>query len=163
MNILLVIDLQKQFKDKNGCYEKCLNFIKQHQKDYYIIGTLFKNYKNSMYVKHLNYKDCMYSNLTDIEYPYNELIIKTGYSANQYDSLSYTITKLLNESCNLSDIQFNIIGCDSDACILSTAFSLWDKNYNFNIFSEYIYTTATDFTNDDVLKILKRNFGSVVV
>lgn len=32
--ILIVIDLQKRFKDQNGDCERCLEYIENHRQDY---------------------------------------------------------------------------------------------------------------------------------
>ena len=57
--ILLVIDLQRQFKDDNGQYEMCLKYISEHKDKYdRIVGTIFRNTDNSMYEKKLDYSDC---------------------------------------------------------------------------------------------------------
>lgn len=31
--VIIVIDLQKQFKDNNGQYKKCIDFVKSHIDD----------------------------------------------------------------------------------------------------------------------------------
>lgn len=56
-----------------------------------------------------------------------------------------------------------VMGCDSDACVLATAFSFWDKGYSFRILSDLVYTTADGFDNETIVKLMKRNFGDCVV
>lgn len=155
--ILLVIDLQKQFKDDNGNYENCLNFLNRTGSDYYVIATLFQNTPNSMYVNHLQWSDCYEVKDSDIEFLHNKLVRKNGYSS---EDVVHILKDNLSKNPN-TDIF--IMGCDADACVLATAFQLWDAGISFQILSNYIYTTAEEFTKQDVLKILKRNFGDCVI
>ena len=182
---LLVIDLQKQFRDKNGEYEKCLRYIEEHRKDYqFIFSTIFsQNIKedfkcetslnmnglishqflqiNPNYMLHLNWNGCQDVKNSDLEYIHPEdekcIISKTGYSDNSKPPMLTTI-------CFELDDEIHIIGCDLDACIMAICFQLWDAGFtNFKVLSEYCYTTAEDFTKDDVLKIMRRNFGNCII
>lgn len=182
---LLVIDLQKQFRDKNGEYEKCLRYIEEHRKDYqFIFSTIFfQNTKedfrrktpvdmnglafhqppqaNPNYMLHLNWNGCKDVKNSDLEYihPDDEkcIIPKTGYSDNSEPPM-------LTSVCFGFDDEIHIIGCDLDACVMAICFQLWDAGYtNFKVLSEYCYTTAEDFTKDDVLKIMRRNFGNCII
>ena len=47
---LLVIDLQKEFKDNNKKYEKVLNFVNDKMHDYdFLIGTIFQNQNKNFF------------------------------------------------------------------------------------------------------------------
>ena len=182
---LLVIDLQKQFRDKNGEYEKCLRYIEEHRKDYqFIFSTIFfqntkKDFKrktpvdinglafhqppqtNPNYMLHLNWNGCKDVKNSDLEYmrPDDEkcIIPKTGYSDNSEPPMLTSVCFGFND-------EIHIIGCDLDACVMAICFQLWDAGYtNFKVLSEYCYTTAEDFTKDDVLKIMRRNFGNCII
>ncbi len=170
--VLLVIDLQKQFKDKNGKYEKCVNFVKEHFNDYYVIGSLFRNFDDSMYEKHLGWSECKdvtysFPGLSsDVEYPYHELICKNDRyninGTNELDCLNIYDKAREYTGEHIPKIKYYIIGCDADACVMATAFELWDRQYDFEILTDYIYTNAEDFSLDDVIKIMRRNFGDCV-
>ncbi len=173
-NVIIAIDLQKQFKDDKGQYEKCLEFINSHIDDgYYILGTIFRNYDDSMFERHLNWSECkdvqyIFNGMSeDIEYPFHKLILKSGYGI---DSDGYFVPSL-NEIYKIAGKQqnrccpnakFYLIGCDADACVLATAFTLWDRRDDFVILSDYVYTTAKDYDVTDIFKIMKRNFGDCV-
>ena len=92
------------------------------------------------------------------------MVVKTGYQA-QIEQIVENARKVAQKEDGkyMPDLRFDVIGCDADACILATAFSLWDRGDNFRILSNYIYTTATDFSKEDILKIMERNFGNCVV
>lgn len=154
MNILLVIDLQKEFyKDKKE--DKILSFIKNNYSKFdKVIATVFINTEDSNFVKALDYKDCKHSNIESIEFDGNYIILKKTYGLDIKELTSRGITK--NDT-------IYVVGCDSDACIMATCFTLFDNEYDFRILSNYIYTTSSDFSNEDVLKILKRNFGKFVI
>ena len=162
VKILLVIDLQKQFRDNEGCYEKCLQYIRKNQNSYCIIGTLFRNSRGSMYTKHLCWDGCINAGVQDVEYPFHKIIVKDGYSVD-YEELMAAAREAAGPDEKDPQMSFDIIGCDADACVMATAFTLWDKKADFRILSEHIYTTSEEFTKEDVLKIMRRNFGDCTI
>lgn len=154
MKILLVIDVQKEFYKENK-QEKIINFInKNNEKFDKVIATFFVNYKDSNFNKVLNFKECFNSDFDSIEFKYDYCIPKYTYSLD--------ITELISRGITEEDTIY-IIGCDSDACIMATCFTLFDKGYNFKVISNYIYTSSKDFSDEDVFKILKRNFGRFII
>lgn len=165
--VLVVIDLQQQFRDKNGEYERLLRFIENNKENYFVIGSLFYNTPNSMYQKHLNWGDCSVVSFRDLEYDYDKIILKETYSLD-YRTLKdcaidlwYDKTKQYDEVA--PPIRYDLIGCDSDACVLATAFTLWDNKADFRILGDYLYTSSDELKNEEILKIYKRNFGDIVV
>lgn len=57
----------------------------------------------------------------------------------------------------------DIVGCDSDACVLATCYKLFDNGIDFTILTDFLYSTSRDTSiNDSAIKIMKRNFGSCV-
>lgn len=154
MNVLIVIDIQKEFY-KETDYEKVLKYVEENQNKYdLIIGTFFVNYEGSNFEKALDYSKCLDSNFESIEYKFNYCIPKYSYGLD--------ITELKARKITEKD-SINIIGCDIESCIMATAFNLFDKNYSFKILSDYIYTTSKTFSKEDAMKILKRNFGNFII
>jgi len=150
MNILLVVDLQEEFSDSEN-YLKVLQYVREERKDFdKIIGTVFVNSENSRFVKDLNFEKCMDANEESLKYNADIIIKKDTYAID--------IDKYVNKEKDT----IYIVGCDSDACVMATAFLLFDKGYDFIIKSEYIYTTSKTFSNEQVVEILKRNFGKRV-
>lgn len=150
-NVLLVIDLQQQFSCSES--EKVIDYCKNHVCPYdKVIFTVFHNTPDSNFVKHLGWKECLNTSKDDLllSEKGSFIEIKNGYAF-----------KDIAQYCTTEDT-IDIVGGDADACILATAFDLWDKGYNFHILTEYIYTTATDFTKEDVIKLMKRNFGDCI-
>jgi hypothetical protein len=151
MRVLLVIDVQKQFVDNN--VEKVIRYCEDNRGSYdVILPTMFRNDKNKNFKDKLNWYDCSNISYDDILVkPKNtEIEVKSGYSS-----------KKIFEVCSCKD-KVDVVGCDSDACILATAFNLWDKEYDFRILSDYVYTTGK-IDNRTIIKVLKRNFGKCVV
>lgn len=165
---LLIIDLQKQFADKNNQnknYQKCLNFIAQNRHLYdNVIATVFtqnKNYvnHNPNYKLHLGWNECKNTSPSDLEFDKSNvtIIAKSHYGTYSQETLKNIFGLNQNDS-------IDIIGCDSDACVMAICFSLWDNGYtNIRILSDYIYTTSENFTNDSIIKVMKRNFGNCVI
>ena len=90
-----------------------------------------------------------------------KVILKEGYS----DKNNYIIDTIKDYSKNIEeDIEIHIIGCDIDACVMAICFQLWDNNItNFKVLTKYCYTTAKDFSKEDIIKIMKRNFGKCII
>lgn len=158
MKVLLVIDIQKEFRDKNGMYEKVVNYCTEHRGDYDIIlPTLFcNNYDiNPNFKDKLHWNGCSHTTSDSVAiYPKNNTNINMVYYEYKHGYASKQIFKIADKNNDTIDI----VGCDSDACIMATAFRLWDEGYNFRILTDYIYTTSEEYDNKDVIKILKRNF-----
>lgn len=142
MKILLVVDLQKQFN--YGGYRKCLEYIREHGGDYdKIIATVFQQDRkiNGNY-KRLKYDGCMDASERDIEFRADMVVIKHGYGLpRNFFSKKDTV---------------DVMGCETDACVLATCFNLWDDGIDFAVLWDYVYTSA-DIAG---LKALyERNFG----
>lgn len=158
--VLFVVDLQKQFKDSGGQYEKCLSYIKEHQNYYdYVIGTVFHNLKDSLFVKNFGYTDCTVVGDSDIEYERDEIVIKLAeYGVTEMCVVLQGIKITLRDN----NIEIHVIGCETEACVMATAFNLWDAAVDFKILSDLVYTNATEYDNETAIKILKHSFGKCV-
>lgn len=139
---LLVIDLQKEFKDDQRNYNKVVNFVDSNMKNYdFLIGTCFKNGENKLFKEMLKWNGCQNSSIKDsIEYDYinhpNHLInLKFGYGIDQ-GLIDYI------KDHNIDTVY--IVGCDSDGAVLATCFRLFDEEINFKVMKDYIYTTSND-------------------
>lgn len=145
MKALLVIDLQKQFKGEG--YDKCLEYIREHREDYdMVIATLFENNRrvNGNFVKKLKWRGCRDVSFGNLEFKADQIYPKYGYGLHR-DVFSKTD-------------KVDVIGCETDACVLATCFNLWDDGVDFNVLWDYVYTSA-DIDEDELRKIYRRNFG----
>jgi len=159
MKVLLVVDLQRQLKDEFWKYEKCIDYIKSHRDEYFIIATLYRNSDDSMFVKHLDWFDCKDSKETDLEFPYDYCLVKTKYSVwNEQKFIDFVKNKF-----GSLDVEYFLMGCETDCGIMATAFNFWDDNKNFKILSDYVYTNNSEISNDEILNLLERNFWDCVL
>jgi len=166
MKVLLVIDLQEQFRDSDGRYEKCIDFINSHTNEYLVVGTVFRNRKGSMFTKHLGWDGCMDTGAGDIRYNYHHLLEKTGYALSTVyleKAVAVWAKSARFPNNDASKVEYYIMGCDADACVLATAFKMWDRGMRFKLLADHIYTTAEEYGTEDVIKIYRRNFGNCVI
>lgn len=171
--ILLIIDLQKEFADVDNNlqnYNKLIQFVKENgNKGSYdkIISTCFRNGENPNFRCNLNWCECDNTNIDSLEYvSYIEKLIHTIIFKDGYSDRSDRIISVIKELNNTipEDADIDIIGCDIDACVMAICFQLWDAGItNFKVLTEFCYTTAKDFTKEEVVKIMKRNFGKCIV
>lgn len=144
MKVLLVIDLQKQFETEAS--QKTIDYINANRNNYdLVIGTFF-NRGNS------NFQNMNYS----LNATRDDMLVDCDYIIEK-DTYSFNIPLFLT-----TDYEIDIVGCDLDACILATCFSLWDKGYKFNILTNYIYSTMKNCPKDAIISIMKRNFSNYV-
>ena len=152
---LIIVDIQNGFmhhKNYKNLAEKIENYISNNLYDLYIF-TKFKNVKNSLYERYLNYTNLQDKNSQNISIaiPKNSLIIeKHGYGLEKTD-----LEKLKN--LNLGSI--DICGLQTDACVYAISLQLWDCGIFPNILINY---TATNPKNEEYAKeMLIHQFGKV--
>ena len=170
-NVLLVIDLQRQFKDKQNNYQKCLEYLKKNCLGYdEIVFTLFSQYISNKdgsidysdkYVRHLNWKECEQCNESDILMP--DVFLKNNIFRTPVRIIpKNTYAAKLPKEYNSITTHFDIIGCNTDGCILATAFKLWDENYSFHILKDYVFTTNTQINTKQLMLLMKHQIGDCV-
>lgn len=152
MKILLVIDIQKQFKDTSGVYEQCIQYIEENRKDYdKVIAVVFKQDKklNSNFSKYLDWEQCLEASDEDLDFKADLTVLRYGYSC--YPELL----------CSAKDDIF-IIGANVETSILAACFNLWDAGYNFHIIPEYVYSSSNIY-KDDIIRLMKKIFGKAIL
>lgn len=157
-NVLLVVDLQKQFKDSNGKYDKILDYVKKSSYDA-IYGTVFSqnfisvmnpNFRRHLKDSNSEYEKAVICNDCDIEYFYDDVYIKTGYAVNVYE--------FLKDNGVDEDTHIDIVGFGLSS-IMAISSRLWDMFCNFSILNDYTY----DAQISDYKDILINNFGTAVI
>lgn len=144
MKILLAVDLQKEFADKDGKYEEILAFLKEavrgggYDK---VIATKCVNNKKSNFVRYNNWHKLI-KGASELEFEADEVIEKQGYGLLDYS--------MLPEGSII-----DIIGYDTGACVLKIAMDLFDREYDFRILAKYCYSTGGKEHHELGLKILK--------
>lgn len=151
LNVLLVIDLQPTFKVE-PYYSKLLSYIENNRKNYDIIAaTIFHNTEDSPFVRYCNYSDAI--QLESLDFTADMIIEKSTYGIGEkwckyFDKLLADIT---------------VIGCDTDACVLSTCYDLFDNGNRFNVLTDYCYSSGGDEIHKSSINIMKRNFGNAII
>lgn len=149
MKILLVVDLQKEFRDDDGQYEKILDFVRKTQDYDRIIATKCFNLSNSPFLKYNCWSDCQ-SKIEDLEFTPYFIIGKSSYGLIDYS--------LLNE-----EWEYDIIGFNTDACVLKVAMDMFDKGYNFRVLTQYCYSSNGKESHLRGKEVLRANIGTAFV
>lgn len=58
---------------------------------------------------------------------------------------------------------YDIIGHDTDASVMSVAFQLFDKGYDFTVLTRWCYSSGGTEMHRMAVELMKRNFGRAVV
>ena len=127
MKVLLVVDLQSEFKDSDGQYERILNFVKTTTDYDKIIATKCYNSVESSFVKYDCWHDCL-DKVEELEFNPSITIVKFSYGLSDYSIL------------NLED-SYDIIGFNTDCCVQKIALDLFDKGFDFRVLSQYCYSS----------------------
>lgn len=153
MKVLLVVDLQPEFRVEPE-YSRLLKYIKLRKQDYaLIISTVFCNEPDSMFVRYLNYTKCMTPSVS-LDYKTDVVWGKFSYCAGA--SLYNYIEKMK------PDVEVDVIGCNTDACVMATCFELFEHNIPFNILVDFCYSTCGKEIHDIAVRLMKLNFGTAV-
>lgn len=153
-SLLLVIDVQKNFINKNtrDIPSRIENLI-QNNKFNYIVFTKFINDKDSNFYKMLNYKGCMIEEdrRIVIDTKDNKVLEKRTYTALTPELMTY-----LKEN-KIKDIY--LCGIDTDACVLKTAIDLFENNYNVKVIEYCTMSHSGRRYHKFAIKMLKKLIG----
>ena len=136
MKYLLVIDLQREFvKGIHGkhVYARTLQYIYDHQRDYDGIYAAFyinNVEENANMIRLVGWTEMMNKDeLEGLQFPYNYRATHTGYSIQQYPGFT-------------KDDTVDIIGFDTDACVLNACFDIFNLGCKMRILTKYIYSSG---------------------
>ena len=152
MKYLLVVDLQKEFvKDKQGkkIYDSCLDYIATRGRDYNAVLA-------AVYVNKDNYNMKRLLGWTEMERPQSlEFVPDASFSHSGYSIKEYPSVTPMD--------QIDIIGFDTDACVLSAAFDIFNIGCNMRILTNLCWSSGGKKMHEAGLTIMRRQFGSAVV
>ena len=149
MKVLLVVDLQLEFKDNDGQYERILEFVRT-TKDYdRIIATKCFNLSDSPFIKYDCWHACL-DKVEELEFTSYYVICKSTYGLMNYDILD-------------RNWEYDIIGFNTDACVYKIAMDMFDRNYTFRVLSEYCYSSNGLESHLRGKDVLKANLGTAFV
>lgn len=148
-SLLLIIDLQKSFVNKNTeqILSKIDNLLKQNKFDN-VVFTRFINSTDSIY-----YKECITEESKKIQINTRnyKIIDKNIYSALNDELKKYILEENISKIC--------LCGIDTECCILKTAFDLFKNEYNVYILKDYCACMYGKERHNNALAILSRNIG----
>lgn len=151
-SLLLVIDMQKAFINKNTEFliEK-INALIESKKYDDIIFTRFINTKESPFAKKLNYYGCIKEDRKIVVKIKNKVFDKKTYTALNNEVKDYIDKNKIDK--------IYLCGIDTEACVLKTALDLFENGYDVFVLKEYCASTHGYERNKNALEILKRNIG----
>lgn len=143
MHYILIIDLQRELRDKDNKYNQTVRFIDTNIGKY--DRSIAINKKSSK--KKSGYK---LEDQIDFEIQGVKVLEKTEIS----------IDWLMN-TLNKDSDTVDIIGCDTEANVMDILFRLQKAGFEkVNILKDYVYTTAEGKSNKIMFDLMKRNFGT---
>lgn len=153
MKCLLVVDLQREFvNDSKGeeVYDNCLTYIKSNR-NYYdcVVAVIYKNdmSENENMVRLLNWDKC--KEIASLDFSPDKIYYHAGYSIKNYQDISKEDT-------------VDIIGFDTDACILSACFDIFNLGCNMNILTDLCWSSGGSEYHNKAISIMKRQFGKAI-
>lgn len=152
---LLIIDMQEGFitEETQHVTDNINNMLENNTYDI-IIATKFLNYHESPFVKHLQWEEMIDNNtdlLSSVELASDYIVEKYGYHCGQ------ELIDILKE--NHID-KIDIVGVDTDACVLANATYLFDNGFDITVYSKLCASTGGIDVHNAAIEILKRNIGS---
>lgn len=148
---LLVIDLQREFvKDRQGekVYQKCLNYIARMRDGYTaVIAAVYINKDNPNMQRYLDYTDVQRPEMLD--FIPDAQHYHSGYSIKEYPYVQRTD-------------MVDIIGFDTDACVLSAAFDIFNMGVGMHLLMDGIWSSGGKKAHEAGLFVMRRQFGSAV-
>ena len=147
--VLLVVDLQPEFKDSDGQYERIVDFVKEHKGYDRVIATKCINHPDGPYATYTDWTDCM-GTCEELEFNANITIYKHGYGLDVYE--------MLDPKC-----EYDIIGFNTDACVLKVALDLFDRSYKFRVLKDYCYSSNGLGHHNFGVELLERLIPKAIV
>lgn len=151
MNILFVIDLQREFvKDRRGqaVYDKLLEFIRKSRLEYdSIYAAVYKNGRNKNMSCILQWNEMR--DIVPLDFRADKYFVHSGYYPNDVKIFS-------------KDDKVTIVGFDTDACVLSACFALWNDDIPIKILANGCYSSGGKKMHEAGLDIMLRQFGKAL-
>lgn len=149
---LYAVDLQREFvKDKQGqkVYDKCIDYIQSYYSAYdAVLAAIYVNSNVNLNMARLvEWDEC--KNPKALEFPANWVAQHDGYSVGVYPNLTPYDT-------------VDVIGFDTDACVLSACFDLFNIGCNFRIIIDGCWSSGGKKMHEAGLMVMRRQFRKAV-
>lgn len=147
---LIVVDLQRAFHPPAELVENIRQILPEYG---IVIATQFLNRPKSSYETQLGYTRCQ------IGSPESEIVIPLKPAA-VFDRFSYGLQPLHIERLKQYPVaKWDIVGCDTEACVLATCYNLWDNHIPFRVLKDLCYSSGGEEQQAAAFKIMGRSFG----
>lgn len=127
--VLLIVDLQPEFRDNDGEYDRILNFVRERKGFDLVIGTKCLNPDGGPWEKYTDWVDCKDSG-KPLEFVPDIIMTKVGYGLDSYDKLD-------------KECRYYVMGYNTDACVLKVVLDLFDRNFDFRVLADYCYSNSS--------------------
>ena len=152
MKILLVVDLQIEFvKDSYGktVYEKCLKYIKTHRYDYdKVYAVFYRNQGCENMQRYVHWYE-MSDSIQPLDFQSDSFFPHSGYAV-----LAYPF--------EWGKDSVDVIGFDTDACVLNTCFDLFNRDIAFRIIADGCWSSGGEKYHKIGLEVMRRQFGDAL-
>lgn len=149
MKILLAVDVQREFRDQDGRYDKIISYIKSAAGQYDLIyATVCANKPDSPFIKNKVWFDCV-NGVEPLDFSPDEVFVKYGYGFLDYSWLD-------------PKNQYDIIGFNTDCCVLKVALDLFDRGYEFHVLTDYCYASGGEEEHLRGAAVLRDLLGQMV-
>lgn len=150
-NYLFAVDVQREFvQGSNGLrvYNKCIDFINNAKAMGYdkVIALYYhydENFNNMKRLKGWTPTE----ESSRLEFSFDDILFHSSYSADIY----YDVGK---------NDRVDIIGFDTDACVLSTAFDIFNRDCNMRVLANLCWSSGGRDMHYAALQIMQRQFGN---
>lgn len=163
---LMLIDLQEGFVADERTRQAAVRAV-QHARDHRqryvdVIATRFINAADSLYRRELDWHDMGAEHTdTDLVAGVAEVadlvVIKNGYSA--VSDTPELLARLRSQHVE----HVVIAGVDTDACVLATAFSLFDSDIAVSILMDGCASSGGQQAHENALELMRRNITARLI
>lgn len=151
MNILLVVDLQKEFaKDMEGRkrYKRAIEFIETRGREFgAIYATVYINNENPNMGRLVNWSQMQ--NIQPLDFTPDKVMLHSGYAP--LDIPNFTPFD-----------KVTVFGFDTDACVLDHCFRIFDMGANLEILEPLCWSSGGKKMHEAGLACMKRQFRNGV-
>lgn len=147
---LIVVDLQHAFSPPAEIVQGIAEILPKYD---IVIATQYLNKKWSLFETKLGYTDCQIGSRA------SEIVIPLRPRA-VFDRFSYGLRQEhIAQLKKYPVLSWDIVGCDTEACVLSTCYNLWDNEIQFRVLMDLCHSSGGKKYHEAALTIMGRSFG----
>lgn len=147
---LIVVDLQHAFSPPDDVVQGIAEILPQYD---VVIATQYLNKKWSMFETELGYTKCQIGSRDA------EIVIPLRPRA-VFDRFSYGLQQdHIDRLKEFPVLRWDIVGCDTEACVLATCYNLWDNEIKFRVLKHLCHSSGGQECHEAGLTIMRRSLG----